>query len=191
MLNFTVLLETLKKNGGFTLSPSGQFYSGKGFAVSLPNNETILPVKSLTVDSLSSIILNLSKAISKEGKDNLFIGAWIDTNTDSVFFDVSEIVSTFEEAKQLGQVRKQLAVFSFESFSAFPIVSEESLQSSIGFRSHLAFRKLEDLHIDSETAQTIVDNVSEYDVIETLEAIVYNLKELKEAKEYLSRLTGE
>lgn len=105
------LYKALKQDGGFTVGPELEPYTGKGFAVSCPGWETRVPGRLLQEDILDSLIAAYATECRALGLSRLWIGGWLD---DGIFYlDLSEIVATPEEAERLALERGQTAYFDF------------------------------------------------------------------------------
>lgn len=108
------LYNQLKTNKGFTVDTNLEDYQGKGYAVAVPNNETIIIEDQLTFELFQKLIADYqSKAKSAH------IGAWVDS--DKIYFDVSQIFDNKLEAIDKGKEFNQLAIFDFNNFTSIPL----------------------------------------------------------------------
>ena len=115
------LFNTLKQNAGFTVDLFGDTYNGKGYAVSLPGNETKVIESDLDLSRFASLLAEYAPKLGS----NKYLGAWLDQGV--FYFDVSEIVPDKDTAIKLGKARNQLAVFSFDSFQSIPCETGSSV----------------------------------------------------------------
>ncbi len=95
------------KNGGVTYNvQTDQEVAVKGYAVSLPNREVIIPLENFTDESTDDYIQANLDLLSVDGN---YFGAWIDGN--NVVFDVSQMISSKEEAIRAGILNNQKVIY--------------------------------------------------------------------------------
>ena len=110
------LYKALKQDSGFTVDSDLRPYTGKGYAVSVPDCETRIPEGLLNADILDALLTayisdcQTSAAWTAPSRE-LYIGGWL---SDGVFYlDLSEIVATVKEAVMLAYERSQQAYYDF------------------------------------------------------------------------------
>lgn len=108
--------EGIVKNGGFTLSWSGDT-PRKGYAVSLPGNEAVFrPEDNLKWSYLEArfTVEWYAEQRYREVKENprFHFGGWVDGNR--LYLDLSIVVASKREAIRLGKLYKQLAIYDIE-----------------------------------------------------------------------------
>lgn len=116
-MSYFNILNKVKHNGGITIDKKGKEYKGLGYGVAVSKDTEIVIDQDL-------FIPELIQAVSKKFenylvKPNTYLGIWLHEN--KVFFDVTEIITDFEEAKKKGNERKQLAVFDFKSLQVIDL----------------------------------------------------------------------
>jgi len=108
------LVQRALMTGGYTYQPvtrgSPRPYKDDWYSVSThQDREQIITVKSLSPTKIHSFIKKNLDLITKGSS----IGAWVDTESGSMYLDVVELVKDKEEAKRLMEVHKQKAIWSF------------------------------------------------------------------------------
>ena len=102
----------LVKTGGYTLSWAGKTPKS-GYAVSLPGNESVYGFggSSLTESEAYGIVgwYFEQKFHLVESQKSCYFGGWVDSG--KLYCDVSIVVSSLAEAKRLGKLYNQLAVY--------------------------------------------------------------------------------
>lgn len=110
------LINLLKDNGGFTVGKDLTAYSGKGYAVSLPDHETVILETDLTEENFDRLVNQYREELKA---NNQFIGCWKANN--KIYFDITEIIDNHDRAIRLARERKQLAIFDYNSFQVIEI----------------------------------------------------------------------
>ena len=112
------LYKALKQDSGFTVDSDLRPYTGKGYAVSVPDCETRIPEGLLNADILDALLLayisdcQTSAAWTAPSRE-LYIGGWL---SDGVFYlDLSDIVADAATAENLARGRNQQAYFDFST----------------------------------------------------------------------------
>jgi hypothetical protein len=106
-------------DGGFTYSPTSGRQPTTGFALSIhPGHERVLPAKDVTAESLMAYVEDNWEMFQEPGT---FFGAWHNPQDGKVYFDISTVVNTPEEAKALCETHQQLAYFDFSTMSSVPV----------------------------------------------------------------------
>ena len=112
------LYKALKQDSGFTVDSDLRPYTGKGYAVSVPDCETRIPEGLLNADILDALLLayisdcQTSAAWTAPSRE-LYIGGWL---SDGVFYlDLSDIVADAATAENLARGRTQQAYFDFST----------------------------------------------------------------------------
>ena len=106
-MNANKFIQLLKENSGVSYNMITKEYSpNKGFFVSLPNLETKVSLKSLSVDDIVTFINRHRTLLQDKTK---FIGGWIDNEV--VYLDISEQIFDKREALELGYKHNQLAIY--------------------------------------------------------------------------------
>lgn len=108
LLSISELYQLAKENKGLTLDANTMPYNGVGYAVSLPNHETIILESEFNLDQFSSLLARYTERL----QDNQNIGLWY--NAGSWYFDISEVYPNIDQAIQIGIARKQIAIFDYK-----------------------------------------------------------------------------
>lgn len=111
MKNNKALFETLNKNNGLSVHSDGRTVSTNGFAVSLPDYETVILETTLDLNLFNDLIGNYLE-LSKQLPSSI-VGVWKDSG--KVFFDISTVVKDKNTAIKLGKHYKQLAIFDLSN----------------------------------------------------------------------------
>lgn len=116
------IADQIGENHGGTFDPvTGEAINpGKGYAVSLEGFEV-----QATATSLIGLCRFLRTSWPNAKRTNakpLFIGAWVDSDRDIVYYDATTIVESFGEAVALANANNQLAIFDFENRQVIAIV---------------------------------------------------------------------
>lgn len=105
------LKELTEANGGATVSlatgamdphDAGYYVGGLVPSVTLHRDSNVVAY-SLTADSFRNTI--------PVNRDGVYLGTWIDTETDTVYFDASEHFTDRTEAMRVGRLRNELAIW--------------------------------------------------------------------------------
>lgn len=107
----TSALERLKSEGGFTINAVSGAAPGGGKVVALPQYEGVFEADEDLVPNIANWVQKNEKPLKQPGAN---IGGWFDTQTGSVYMDVSIVVKTDEEAKALGKKNDQKAYFDLD-----------------------------------------------------------------------------
>ena len=98
-----IALATIAMNNkdGFTVNAANLQPVKKGYAVAVAN----------TQDSFGfSGFANVVKYVSEHPEINAF-GGWYNSENNMYYFDATVIVNNLAEAKELGRINKQIAIF--------------------------------------------------------------------------------
>ena len=107
-MNANKFIQLLKDNSGVSYNMITKEYNpNKGFFVSLPNLETKVSLKSLSVDDIVTFINRHRTLLQDKTK---FIGGWIDNEV--VYLDISEQLFDKREALERGYKHSQLAIYN-------------------------------------------------------------------------------
>lgn len=121
MLTNTELATKVKEEGGFSYSLSNGSEPKAGerkFAVAISKNfERKYSLSSFTPSTLVSYIAEFAGQLSKAGAH---LGAWLEG--DTVYLDVSVVLTDKSEAINIARANEQLAIFSFENMSSEPVL---------------------------------------------------------------------
>lgn len=125
------LTDLVRFEQGFTIKPTKLDatpyvnYHGGGYGVSLEQYETRIPNFMLTCDvfdgllhTYGEICENLDKA---EGTSVHWIGCWIDSETDTVYLDITQVYSDLDEAVLAAKDRGQIAIYDFLNFTTIVV----------------------------------------------------------------------
>lgn len=114
-----VLAGRLIANGGFTVSPFGQF-PATGWAVALPGNECqYLPGDtSFTIPEVQEIIRGYVESrydiVAADSRNHF--GGWVDGSSGKLFLDISIVVNDKDIAIEVARLHKQLAIFNLATY---------------------------------------------------------------------------
>ena len=99
-------------NGGFTYKPDA------GLIQFLPPSQKSRYLVGIgEIQSGCSYELtreNFKKSIEHARKENLFIGGWLDTEEDIIYYDYSKGFDSLEEALELARSRNEIAIWDTE-----------------------------------------------------------------------------
>ena len=98
----------LQNNSGFTVSKELKHFNGLGFAVSLKSNTVIIDSELLNESLFNAIVQNLQITI----KENEFIGAWLDSQTFKIHFDINTIHTDLDSAIKTAKENEQIAIYN-------------------------------------------------------------------------------
>ena len=106
-MNANKFIQLLKDNSGASYNMITKEYNpNKGYFVSLPNLETKVALKYLSVDDIATFINKHRTLLQDKTK---FVGGWIDS--DFVYLDISEQIFDKREALERGYKHSQLAIY--------------------------------------------------------------------------------
>lgn len=111
MIDLQIMQQTLL-NGGSSTSLKNKV-ANSGYMVALYGKEKV--INKLSSKEIRKYINNNLKELNK---DNIFIGTWVDTNTNKIYLDCSINVQSKEKALKLAKQNKQLAIFDLNSFDS-------------------------------------------------------------------------
>ena len=114
------IFNKIKHQGGITIDRKGKEFKGLGYGVAVSKETEIIIDNDLFIPELIQAVM--AKFEDYLVKPNTYLGVWVNPENNKVYFDVTEIIEDFEEAKKKGNNRKQLAIFDFESMQAIDIV---------------------------------------------------------------------
>ncbi len=110
--------EAVRTVGGFTIDPKHATAATSGFAVAIKGHAATMPGDRFLSDRTARTAF--VKQWLRENRDVLsqpgsHIGGWIDTDTQLVYFDVSEVLSDRSAAIQAGCDRGEIAIYDLSS----------------------------------------------------------------------------
>ena len=106
-MNANKFIQLLEANYGVSYNMVTKEYNpNKGYFVSLPNLETKVALKYLSVDDIATFINKHRTLLQDKTK---FVGGWIDS--DFVYLDISEQIFDKREALERGYKHSQLAIY--------------------------------------------------------------------------------
>ncbi len=148
----TTIADTHNRTGGSTISPKTGEPIKTGFAVSINKSfEKILPTDKITKEDITTY-KNEHKDFFKENPDAV-IGTWVDNG--KTYLDVSRVVSTQEEAFNVGKANSQLTVFDLSKFQTIPI-PEDYTPTNIYKGKAYRFETGTETHPDAKTAADVI-----------------------------------
>lgn len=107
-----ILEAIVQADGGFTYQPATGEQPKTGFALSLhKDRERIVSLKDI---SLMTLVQYAKDNIDLLSNPNNYFGAWHNPTDNKVYFDVSTVVNSSQEAERLGREAHQLAYFDLE-----------------------------------------------------------------------------
>jgi hypothetical protein len=119
---FRSLVDEIATERGFTFNPRLSKLVKSGYAVSpFKDRELTIDMKSITEDAnwKETIRAKLKEySASNSGllrRDKAHLGAWWDGETNNLFLDVSLVVGSLEEAKQIAIDNNQLAIYHLDT----------------------------------------------------------------------------
>ena len=110
-----MFLDLIKSNGGFTLTKDLQAKQG-GFACAISGHEVVYNID--TVSELDIVDYIASKRELAAKNTNLCFGSWLDTETNKLYLDLSEVLPSKKEALKKAYKRNQLAIFDLNTFES-------------------------------------------------------------------------
>lgn len=107
-----ILWHSILESGGITYNvKDGTLTPDHGFMVALQGREMSVQMPdnlSTFGDWLECYVMGFLDDLSKPG---YFLGIWQDDNDKRLYFDVSECIDSLDVAMQVGEERKQIAIF--------------------------------------------------------------------------------
>ena len=110
-----MFLDLIRNNGGFTLTKDLQSKEG-GFACAISGHETVYNMDSVTELDIVQYIASKKELASKNS--NLCFGSWLDTETNKLYLDLSEVLPNKKQALKKAYKREQLAIFDLNTFES-------------------------------------------------------------------------
>ena len=110
-----MFLDLIKENGGFTLTKDLQAKQG-GFACAISGHETVYNMDNVSELDIVEYIASKRELASKNS--NLCFGSWLDTDTNKLYLDLSEVLDDKKTALKKAYKRNQLAVFDLNTFES-------------------------------------------------------------------------
>jgi hypothetical protein len=105
--------------GGFTFRIADGTFPRAGYSVSRLGHEVRLARgEALAPHHIADYMAQHAEAFDHHGA---CLGAWLDTDTDRWYLDVSTVVPTREQAEALGRTNVQLAVFDLAQCVTIPV----------------------------------------------------------------------
>lgn len=108
---YSVVEDTLA-NGGLTIKPFQNEKPETGYMVALEGYELQVPVTEFFTGVVADYIGQHAQKLM--ANPSLCLGTWV--NEGIVYLDLSENISSKEQALELGKERNQLAIFNLETF---------------------------------------------------------------------------
>jgi hypothetical protein len=112
------LFNDVMSSGGFSVTPD-LARPTTGYMVSLTGYETVVPL-SVINDRIVTDIMYTYDAIVRDLQltcgNVLYVGVWLDGDTNKVYFDISENVLDLETALAIGKARRQISIFDLVTF---------------------------------------------------------------------------
>lgn len=97
----SALLDEFKRTGGFTYQPIMKNSPKEGFVVSIfPQYQKIIPGKGLTAEQVEDYMEKHAEVLNFDPRAHL--GAWLDTESERVYLDVSIVEPDRRKAVDLG-----------------------------------------------------------------------------------------
>ena len=109
-------VQKIRANGGATLDSRGQDYSGGGYAVALPDHETVVPAHIPWEIALRDYRLMHAETLAEQGN---YLGAWIEDST--LVLDVSTIQHSKPIALSLAKRWHQRAIFNLDTMETITL----------------------------------------------------------------------
>jgi SPP1 gp7 family putative phage head morphogenesis protein len=114
-----MLVDRIKKDGGFTYSLASHNSPKSGYALSIsPENERILNLRSVTTEKMRGILQEYRPVLSSDTRAH--IGGWYDGTTKKAYLDVSIVTTSKASAIKLAKQHNQLAIFDLAKGKAIP-----------------------------------------------------------------------
>ena len=110
-----MFLDLIRNNGGFTLTKDLQAKQ-EGFACAISGHEVVHNMD--TVSELDIVDYIASKKDLCKKNSNLCFGSWLDTETNKLYLDLSEVLPSKKEALKKAYKREQLAIFNLNTFES-------------------------------------------------------------------------
>ena len=110
-----MFLDLIRNNGGFTLTKDLQAKQG-GFACAISGHEKVFNMDTVSELDIVAYISDKKELCKKNA--NLCFGSWLDTNTNNLYLDLSEVLPSKKEALKKAYKRKQLAIFDLNTFES-------------------------------------------------------------------------
>ena len=98
----------LQNNSGFTINKALEHFQDLGFVVSLKSNTIVIDSELLSESLFNAIVQSLQVTV----KENEFIGAWLDSHTLKIHFDINEIYHDLNEAIDRAKENEQIAIYN-------------------------------------------------------------------------------
>jgi hypothetical protein len=108
-MDFQDVRETLKESGGFSLQVNDNqpLKDNNGYVVSITDNK-------VKENELRRTFRDLHKTAGKLNTDNALVGGWQDSE-GNIYLDVSVKVDKLNEAKALGHLFNQKAIYDLKN----------------------------------------------------------------------------
>ena len=110
-----MFLDLIKSNGGFTLNKDLQAKQ-EGFACAISGHETVYNMDNVSELDIIEYIASKKELASKNS--NLCFGSWLDSETNKLYLDLSEVLPSKKEALKKAYKRNQLAIFDLNTFES-------------------------------------------------------------------------
>lgn len=115
------LIEQTRKNGGFSVSMTGHpvpatGYMVGGYEASLIFGRDVLEAGH-SVTAYQMILQYVGKHFTMLTRFDVFLGGWIDTDTDLVYVDISQHFEDKSEAMAAARFHDEIAIWDLENES--------------------------------------------------------------------------
>ena len=115
--NIKRVSDLITNTGGASYSVTSRKFPKKGFILSVnPECEEVHDIAGTTEEQRTKLVYNfiVKHKETLKGEDKHF-GAWIDTDDNRLYFDVSTIVQDRHEAHELRKKHNQIALFNLST----------------------------------------------------------------------------
>lgn len=117
------LYQSTVNNGGVSIDRYGDTLDQSvGYVVSHVGHEIRIPASQFTYRVFEETLIEQVKLLKSHSEFyGSFVGFWYDSDSETWYSDLSQIIDDLDIAKRLGKNRKQIAIFDLGSKSAISL----------------------------------------------------------------------
>lgn len=116
-MSLKTIFENTIENGGVTIDRMGEVVGrSSGYVVAVANTETTIPASQFSYATFVTTLFDYASLLKSDSDlYTCHIGYWYNSENDTWYVDLSQVVDSKDIAIRLGKSRKQVAIFDLSS----------------------------------------------------------------------------